>query len=204
MTCSLALAGALGVAGCASQGSATPRRPVPEGGLVLASPELSGWAYSLPRVSSCIVGDGLAVLKNGSRTPMRVTGLQTEVGGVASPSSIHVTYQVEPVRRGSTPGELSGSGPLTRLWPARALPSASGAILRPASTSGLWYVVVARLRVEADLRHSWSVRGVTVRYVTGSHARTAFFAQHVTVRMDGSCTHRLGAVTSVRTTSPAR
>ena len=63
-TCSLALVGALGFAGCASQGSAAPRRPVLEARLVLASPELSGWAYSLPRVSSCVVGDGLAVLKN--------------------------------------------------------------------------------------------------------------------------------------------
>jgi hypothetical protein len=199
----LALVGALGIAGCASQGSATPRRPVPEGRLLLASPQLSGWAYSLPDVSSCVVGDGLAVLKNGSRMPMRVTGLQTEVGGAATPSSVHVTYQVLAVRRGSTPGELSGSGPLTRLWPARALPSASGAILLPASTSGLWYVVVARLRVEADLRHSWSVRGMTVTYVTGSRTRTAFFTQHVTVRMSGSCTLPSGGATSANATASA-
>lgn len=173
------------------------------GRLVLASPASSGWSYSLPRVSGCLVGDGLAVLKNTGTVAMRVVGLRTDVRGVPSASPVHVTYQVLAVRRGSTPGELSASGPLTRLLPAHVLPSAEGAWLRPASSSGLWYVVVARLRVDAELPHRWSVTGVGVRYAVGSHTATATFPQHVTLSMAGTCSATRDAPTPA-TTGTAR
>ncbi len=183
----LALVGA-GVAGCASEGSSAPTRPSPVGRLVAASEDATSWSYSLPRVANCVVGDGLAVLKDEAGVPMRITGLETDLAGVPSGSTVHVTYQLVAVRRGSTTGELSGNGPLTRLAPARALRRADGATLRPASTSGLWYVVVARLHVDGHVLHRWFVRGLTVRYVTGTRLRDAFFPQHVTLQMDRSCT----------------
>jgi hypothetical protein len=148
---------------------------------------LSGWSYQLDQAASCSIDDGLAVLENPTKSPMRVLGLHTVVSGVTS-GAIDASYRVWAVRRESTPGELSAVGPLTRLGPGHWLPRAAGATLLPVSSSGTWYVVVATLRFSSGLVHAWSIDGVSVRYSQGRTLRDATFAQHVTVRRHSGCT----------------
>ena len=126
------------------------------------------------------------MLEDLGAAPLRVTSLRARLAGVA-PSAVDVSFEVRAVPHGSTTGELSASGPLTRLLPGRVLARAVGATVRPVGRSGLWYVVVIRLRVTADVTRPWSIAGLFVTYAIGSRHRAVFLPQHVTLRMARSC-----------------
>jgi hypothetical protein len=178
---------ALAIAGGAAQPSSSPTRPTVPSTLALAQPSLSGWSYRLEQATSCSVDDGLAVLKNPTGRSMRVIGLHALVSGVSS-SALDASFEVWAVRSGSTPGEVSAVGALTRLGVGHVLPHAIGATFLPVSRSGTWYVVVVTLRLSSAVTHSWTIQGISVRYSQGGRLRDVTFPQHVTLQRRSACT----------------
>lgn len=160
----------------------------------------TGWTYTMKRISNCAVGDGLTVLRNPGTSAVRVVGLQTEIVGVPSRTWIHVAYAVRAVLGGSTPGEISASGPLTRLGDGATLAHAMGAVLQPFATSHRWYVIVAQLRITHDLRSPWGIRGLTVRFTSGGRPDRTFFPQRVTLARALSCSLSTATSTADPTT----
>jgi len=98
--------------------------------LQIAEHQLTGWRYSLESLTSCEVGDGLAVVKNVGDAPLVITHVSAITSGSRKLMMSHWSYELLSVKTGSTTGELAGSFTLSALGHGRSLGPQRG---RPSS-----------------------------------------------------------------------
>jgi hypothetical protein len=158
-----------------------------DGPLQIASQQLSGWHYSLESLASCRLSDGVAIFKNVSSDPIRVTlvSLLTEGGGAAL-APHRWTYELLQFREGSTTGELAGSADLTALRHGRSLGTAVGSVIEPVR-SGSWYDVVARIRMPAGQTSAWGIHGIVISYRVDSKEFSSSFRQSIRLPATSHC-----------------
>jgi hypothetical protein len=146
--------------------------------------------YELPTLKSCKVGDALTVVDVAGSTALRLTGLQVLYGGGARPSEAHVTYQLISFRRGTTEGQLGATFNLGALTNGLSYGPALGGVLEPLRSSGLWYDLVARVKVIVNHAQPWSIIGLRVTYRSTSAAYASIFRQSVKLPTTQSCASR--------------
>jgi hypothetical protein len=139
----------------------------------------SSYSYRLPTLKTCEIGDGLTVVKVAGSTALRVTALQVLYGGDAKSSEAHVTYQLISFRRGTTEGQLLATFDLGALTKGLSYGPALGGVLEPLTPSGLWYDIVARVKVIANHVSTWSIDGLRVTYRDNSATYTTTFHESV-------------------------
>lgn len=178
------LATLLTLAGCASP--TPPAAQPPPSALQPAGSWGSNYVYTLSAVRSCEIGDGITVIENISSQPVRLSDISVHVEG-ASPHSYVTTYQVLSLKAGSTTGELAPSFSLAALGNGEDISPAIGATLAPVSVSGLWYAIVARLRITAAVPAPWTIEGIGVRYQLAAKSYAASFKQTVNLPATSTC-----------------
>jgi hypothetical protein len=163
--------------GAATRGAAAPV-PAAAAPLQAATSQLAGWSYSLKALTSCEVGDGLAVVKDVGPGTLRITRVSLLVtGDVAGVTGWR--FELVRFRAGSTTGEVAGSFTLAALRHGYPIGPAINGVLAPVGTSGSWYVVVARLRVPGGSASGSEIRGIDISYESGSHTFIARLTQSV-------------------------
>jgi hypothetical protein len=175
----LATAAAIGLtlAGCAAPAASGPSsRPSPGGSgpPPLKSEVGTQYVYTLNDLTSCEVGDAMAIAINQASEPLRVTGAAVTVTGHGDDQR---SYQLAAVRPGFS-GELTSGSHLAALAGYQLEPAA-GALLSPVSARGQGYVFVVRLHVRGEHPKPWSITGLTVHYQLRQKSYSAFFPQKV-------------------------
>lgn len=158
-----------------------------DGPLQSASQQMSSWHYSLESLASCQLSDGIAVFKNVSSEPIRITHVRmlTDGGSVALARQ-RWSFELLRFRVGTTTGELAGSTDLTALRTGKSLGTAVGEVIEPVRT-GSWYDVVARVRVPAGRTPAWAIHGIVVNYRVGSNEFSSSFGQSIALPATRHC-----------------
>lgn len=137
------------------------------------------YTYTLHSLTSCEVGDGLSVVENVGDLPLRLRSLSVLYEGGAGSYAAHTTYQLVSFRRATTEGQLGATFDLAVLANGRVVGPATGGVLDPVKPSGLWYVIVARIKVAAFHRSKWGIAGLRVGYRVGTTAHSVVLRQSV-------------------------
>jgi hypothetical protein len=157
------------------------------GGLKLAVHSGAGATFTLDSLSSCRVGDGLAVVKNTGRQAIRVTAVNAVIPREKSTSRDRTTFQLLSLRPRSTTGEVGALFNLKAMGKAVNLGSVIGAVLKPVATGQRWYAIVARIRVLQNHPAEWVIRGIKVTLKVGRRTYHVVFPQTVRLPATTRC-----------------
>jgi hypothetical protein len=144
-------------------------------------------AYTLELAKTCEVGDGLAVVRNDGRTPLRLTSITVLYGDGATASQANTTYTLRSFRRGTNDGQLGATFDLTSLKGGVKLGNAVGGVVAPVATSGRWYDIVAKILVTAVHPTSWKISGLRVTYDMDGTSHSTVLAQSITLSATPDC-----------------
>ena len=142
----------------ASQSSSAPKI----GGFQLAVDSGAGATFTLDSLSSCQIGDGLAVVRDVGNHSIRVTAVSTVIPSDKTTTRDRTTYQLLSVGPRSTTGEVGALFNLTAMGKTVNLGSAVGGVLKPVATSHRWYAIMARIRILQNHPVEWVIRGIRV------------------------------------------
>lgn len=178
---------AIPVADASASMSSTAITPSTSGPLKSASQQLSSWHYSLESLASCQVSDGIAIFKNISSDPIKITHLRMLTGGGSvALARQRWTYELSRFRVGATTGALASSTDLTALRNGTSLGAAVGGTIEPV-LGGSWYDVVARVRMPAGRTPAWEIHGIVVNYRVGSKEFSSSFRQSIALPSTRRC-----------------
>ena len=171
-----------GIAGAAPERAG--RAPAP---LQFARSGMSGWSYSVGRLSDCEVADAAAVLKNVASTSIHVLSVKVVATGGDAVPEVHWGSELMTFRAGSTMGEVAGSFDLTALRNGHPSGPAVGGEVAPTSRSHRWYDVVVRSKVPDGAKRDWRIYGLIVGYRLGSHTYATEFKQSIILPRSKRC-----------------
>lgn len=170
----------LGAAGAAA-GAGGP------GPLRYANATASAYTYRLPSLASCEVGDALAVVKVVGALPAHLVSLSLLFRGDERASGQRTTFEVYSFRRGTYVGQLADTFSLESLKLGKVVGAGPGATLWPLASKGLWYAVVARVKVVGEHRGPWSIEGLGVSYRAGATSYDQLFGESVRLPATPGC-----------------
>ena len=177
----------LAVAGCTSPSPGHPHYAVasPSAGLSEMGQSASDYSYTLTNLNRCQVSDAISIIANQAKQPARITDVSVDISG-DSPGVERRTFEIAALKAGTSTGELAASSHLAAIAgdPVR---QAAGAILQPASSSGLWYDVIVRLAISGLHPRPWSIDRITVDYRLGDHLRSLSLRQSIHLSPIKSC-----------------
>jgi hypothetical protein len=141
----------------------------------------------LDSLTSCRVGDGLAVVRDTALLPLRVLAVRLVVAGDDTPSTDVRSFRVVSVDAGSTSGEVAGTFHLSAVNDGRSGGVAVGSVLQSVRSSHRWYDIEALLQLTANHPAPWQIQGMKVTYGLGSRSYSTTFAQSVRLPATVGC-----------------
>ena len=181
LVATVAAAGVTALSACSADSAA---QSMPETNPAMAAgrslvPVLTGtFAYQLPVRAGDAISDGAMLVRNGSRTPVRLVRVEPLFAGGSIPDNVHVLGTT--VVAVSPGGASGGTGPgISRgLTPPGPGAPASGFIVPAAGTDERRYALTVGLSVDSSRAH---VVGLRVTYLSGGRAYMQTLAQDLTV-----------------------
>jgi hypothetical protein len=128
----------------------------------------AAWTYTLPKLTSCEVGDGLTVVFDGASTTLHITGVRLVVAPARYAPDLRTSYQLVALRKGSTTGEIADSFHLSELSKGSVMGNPVGRSLPSTGGSEYWFGVVARIRLAANVPTQWRIHGLRISYSVGA------------------------------------
>jgi hypothetical protein len=147
--------------------SSAASRVANSSGPLKAAGNLTAVQYTLDSLATCHVFDGLTILKNTSTKPLRVTAVNAMIPTESAPLKDQITYQLRTFRAGSTTGAVGALVNMPVLG-GTVVGNAVGGVIKPISTSSLWYIVLLRIKVVQPHDAEWVIRGLRVSYSVGT------------------------------------
>jgi hypothetical protein len=167
----------------ASQSSTAPK----SGGFQLAVDSGVGATFTLDSLSSCQIGDGLAVVSDVGKHSIRVTAVSTVIPSDKTTTRDRTTYQLLSLRPRSTTGEVGALFNLTAMGKTLNLGSVVGGVLKPVTTSHRWYAIVARIRILQNHPVEWVIRGIRVTLQVDSRTYHVLIPQTIRLSATTNC-----------------
>jgi len=144
----------------------------------------SGYIYTFPSIRQCEVNDGVAVVKNASRSSIKIIAIRAAFSSAEDTKNVYLIYAF---KAGSTRGEVSASSDVQGLQNGKLLGSAINARLEPITKSHLWYVLVARINLLKNANSKWSILGLQVTYRIGNAVLRTRFRQRIDLPPTQGC-----------------
>ena len=168
----------------AFNGSIASGSVAPEPGLQAAGSFAKDWTYSLPKLPTCQVGDGINVLLNNSPKQVVIKSIAAVI-----PSWVKATarYKLISFKAGSTTGELTTSFKLVDLKNGTSLGNVIGAAIKPVSSTNRWYVIAADISIHSDVQKHWMIRGLKIAYSVSGKTYTKTFVSSIVLPPTTNC-----------------